>query len=263
MTAPLDIVNRALSAIGARSGSSGTVAAIASLNENSNEAFQANMLYTPTVQDLLRAAHWDFARSVATLSLLKAAPNTPENPTTVIGAWIPAWPAPPWLYEYAYPAGCLAVRSISAYSNVNTGNGSLGSYVIGQAALRKFIVASDTDASGNPLRVILTNVESAIGIYTMDWSQYPDQWDSEFQEAAVTALAARLAMAITGNLQLGNMLMQQAGAMIQSARVGNGNEGQTIIDHIPDWIQIRGFQQDYFDGGYFAQPWLTPGWLGI
>lgn len=262
MTAPVDIVNRALSAIGARSGAAGTSSAITSLSENSNEAFQANMLYLPTVRDLLRAAHWDFARTVATLSLLKSAPGTPENPTQG-GQWTSAYPAPPWLYQYAYPAACLMMRAISPFNNSNTGFGSIGTYLTGVPQMQAFLSASDVDVDGNPLRVVLTNVRDALGIFTMDWSGNPDQWDSNFQECVVVALAGRLAMPLTGNLQIGNVLKQEAAAYVLGARVTNGNEGQTIIDNVPDWIRIRGFQEDFFEGGNFIQPWLTPGWLGI
>ena len=124
MTSILDIANRALSAVGARSGAAGSVTALQSLNASSNEAFQVNLLLNPTRDDLLRAAHWNFARKTALLSLLKAAPGTPENSSTPT-AWSSAYPPPPWLYSYGYPSDCLKMRSVATQARLFQRHGRL------------------------------------------------------------------------------------------------------------------------------------------
>lgn len=265
MTTVLDIANRALSAVGARSGAAGTVTALQSLTAPSNEAFQVNLLFNATRDDLLRAAHWNFARSTGVLSLLKAAPGTPEyaGATTVTG-WSNAFPPPPWLYEYSYPAGCLKMRSLCRQSQYSAGGTGCGFSVVGGlgGGTQKFQVATDTDVNGNPITVILTNAENAIAVYTAQITN-PEVWDSNFQQAMVVSLAARLAMPLTGSAQLKQELLQEAQLYIQNARVSDGNEGTTSVDHVPDWIAARGCGGGLVGGGGFAAGWDAIGWLGI
>jgi hypothetical protein len=113
MTTEVDIVNEALQCIGSRT-------TVASLSENSNEAIQANLLLHPLRDALVRMAPWNAARNYANLTLITAAPGTPENtsfPTPVM--WNKGLPAPPWAYEYQYPVDCL--RPIHIVSQQQTG----------------------------------------------------------------------------------------------------------------------------------------------
>jgi len=100
MTQTIDIVNRAMQSLGTRT-------TIASLSEQSNEAIQANIALTPTLNELLRMAPWNCGRNYASLQLITAAPGTPENPTTGPSMWQKGFPPPPWAYEYQYPSDCL------------------------------------------------------------------------------------------------------------------------------------------------------------
>ena len=87
MTTDTDICNRAMGMVGARS----TIASLA--QENSPEARICRLYYATTLGAMLRSAHWNFARKVAYLSLLKSAPGTPENTATPAATtWSPAWP---------------------------------------------------------------------------------------------------------------------------------------------------------------------------
>lgn len=261
MTTATEIVNRALSATGTRS-------TVANLGEKSNEAAQARLLYEPTRKALLRAAHWNFARRTAYLSLLKAAPGTPEN-TASATSWSPLYPAPPWLYSYAYPDDCLQLRFVQPQLQVGSGyspgpgfygSASLASPSIG-ALGQRFQVATDTDQGGNRITVILSDASDAIAVYTCDVDN-PGLWDGLFQEAMVDALAARLVMALTGDKTLFRLRAQAAMGSIEQARAADGNEGLTIQDHVPDWLRARGYAGDYttpaegFYGG-----WITPSFL--
>jgi hypothetical protein len=266
MTSVLDIANRALSAIGARSGSAGSTSALSSLNENSNEAFQVNLLFNSTRDDLLRSAHWNFAAKTATLSLLKSAPGTPQNPTTSAVAWNNTFPAPPWLYEYGYPSDCLKMRQLAPPGQYSAGGGNYA-YPVGFnfggacGPLNKFIVATDADSSGNPMSVVLTNVFGAIGVYTQQIIN-PDMWDVNFQSAMVAGLAARLVMPLTGDRGLAQMLVQETQMYVQNARVSDGNEGTTSVEREAEWIMARGQGGGWIGTGFYA-PWDSIGWLGF
>ncbi len=161
MASRIQICNRALSAIGTRSQ-------IASLEEDSEEAKQCLLIYDTTRTSLLQAAHWDFARATAYLTLLKALPGTPENPTvTSSNNWNPAtMPAPPWLYSYGYPPDCIQVRYISP--QIFLGGALPGGIAIFSSPVnipspqitlqpQAFAVATDTNTAGMQINIILTN----------------------------------------------------------------------------------------------------------
>ena len=64
--------------------------------------------------------------------------------------------------------------------------------------------------------------------------------DSQFVDAWINILAARLANVLTGDKGLANMLVGQSNQYIVEARKADGNEGLTINDITPDWIRQRG-----------------------
>src|SRR5256885_4471094 len=103
MTTNTDIVNRALQTIGTR-----TTVTDAELATNaSNEAIQANLILVNMRDDLLRMAPWNCAMKTANLTYISSVPGTPENTSAATTLWQPGQPAPPWTYEYQYPADCL------------------------------------------------------------------------------------------------------------------------------------------------------------
>ena len=103
MTALVDISNRALQALGTRT----TMSAAELSGQTSNEAIQLNLVLTPTRRSLLRMAPWACGMKNANLVYITSSPGTPENPTAATTLWQPGQPAPPWNYEYQYPADCL------------------------------------------------------------------------------------------------------------------------------------------------------------
>lgn len=103
MTSVTDIVNRGLQRIGTR-----TSVTDAELAANStNEAIQVNLVLENSRDDLLRLAPWDCALKTANLTYITSTPGTPENTSPATTLWQPGQPAPPWAYEYQYPADCL------------------------------------------------------------------------------------------------------------------------------------------------------------
>lgn len=214
MTSPIDICNRALSMIGARS-------TISALNENSAQAQMCNLHYDNTRTSVLRVHNWSFARRQATLGLIAAAKGTPEN----LAGTGPI-PLVPWLYEYAYPTDCLRVRSIYQPDSA--------------ASAIPFIISSDRDAGGNDIKVILTNQSQAILIYTADIPN-PDLWDNEFADAMVASLGADLAIPLTGDKTIAEMCIKVASSTVLQARTTDSTETPSNRENIPDWVAVRGY----------------------
>jgi hypothetical protein len=250
MTTEVSICNRALQAIGTRS-------TIASLTEASVEARNCNLIYADTRDQVMNMAFWNFARKTQLLALLKSAPGTAGNPASTGQNWSSAYPSPPWLFEYTYPNDCLQMRQIvqqvqNLYTGVpfTTAGSNMYPYAVGLGS--PFIVATDL-IGGAQTSVVLTNQYQAIGIYTMQIVN-PNLFGPQFVEALVQALAAKLVIALTGQVSLANTKFAQANALIMQARASDGNEGLTIINNMPDWMTIR--EDGYFgaaiDTGYTA-----------
>jgi hypothetical protein len=234
MPSEVTICNRALQAINTRTQ-------ISALTEASVEARNCNLIYADTRDEVLSMAFWNFAKKTAYLSLLKAAPGAPGGVATA-AQWSSAFPAPPWIYEYAVPSDCLSMRQIiqqpvNAYVGTPfTSNGqSSYPYYVGPGAL--FEVASDV-ISGAQQNVILTNQYQAIGVYTTSVTN-SGLFSALFTEALVQALAAKLALALSGKMDLAKIKFAQANAMIQEARAEDANEGLTVINNMPDWLTVR------------------------
>lgn len=247
MASEVNISNRALQAIAVRSQ-------IASLTESSVEARNINLIYADTRDEVLSMAFWNFATKTDYLSVLKQAPGTPGGVATA-AQWSTAYPAPPWLYEYAVPQDCIQTRSIiqqpiNAYVGTPfTSNGqSAYPYFIGSGA--RFEVASDVIGEDEK-NVILTNQYQAIAVYTRRVTN-TNLFAAQFVEALVQALAAKLALALSGNVALASTKFAMANAMIISARASDANEGLTIIDNVPDWLAIRDDYAYGADTGYVA-----------
>lgn len=257
MTSPVDIVNQALDQIGATQ-SGGTVQGInPPIPPNQLAAQVASRLYQQQVDAVFRAAHWNCARLQAPLSLLKAAPGTPENPN---GTLLPLPPAP-YLYSYGEPADCLKVRFLFTNPNWSTGSvpaltnmGSRTQSIVDTSM--PFVPAIDTDAGGNQVRVILTNTRRAQIVYTGRIAN-PDLWDASLKNAVIATLAAWFVNPVTRNKELLGERVQMAASLIAAARLSDGNEGITSTDHIPDWMQVRSGGEGRYgwtgEGrGYFA-----------
>ena len=112
----------------------------------------------------------------------------------------------------------------------------------------------------NQQRVILCNQEFATLAYVADQTD-PNVWDDQFTEAYVKVCAAQVCWALTGDGKKANGLIGEANQLIQTARVGDGNEGLTINDHTPDWIRTRGWGASGYNG-YMSGPFSGVDWGG-
>lgn len=229
----LNVINRALLAIGSQ-------AQVSSLNEGSAQANAAGTLFTPTYEQLARSAPWNCLRKEATLTLIAAAQGTPENPQ---GTSLPLPPVP-WLYQYAYPSDMLQMRFI--VPSLQGSNAGVPIFSVNTGAPTwlpnggqiPYAVALGTDANSNTINVILTNQSQAIAVYTTNLPN-PQFWDSLFQGAMVASLAAMFVPALSLHMGLMQVQIRLAEGLIQQARVRDGNEGVTSMDHVPDWMRAR------------------------
>jgi hypothetical protein len=242
MVSPVDIANYALAAIG-------TSSQVTSLfpSDGSVEANLASILYDPVRKGLLRGTLWDFARSQIFLTQLKAATDTVTPPSTAIPA--------PWQYEYAYPANCLRVRKILPPFNPSTASASAvipsGSTIappwpwssrITYQVANDVPYATSISPAGQPIppvKVILTNVQQAQMVYTLDVTD-PSLFDSNFVDAFAHVLASRMCPSLTGDKQLALQLMKTAEEYVAVAKITDGDEGTLQQDVTPDWIKARG-----------------------
>lgn len=254
------LCNMALASVGGQS----TVSSIFP-SDGSVEGNLLSLIYQQQIDTLSRAAHWNCLRKQISLTVVKAAVGTPENP-------LGAGPTPPipWTYVYALPPDCLKARFILPYINSAAVSPPLTGGSVGLAppllpsvvGAVKFAVALDTDALGNPARVILTNMNQAILVYTARVDD-PNLWDAHFTAAAIATLASWAVDGLARNAQLAAQKGNQAKEIIVMARCSDGNEGPTTTDHVPDWISIRGASANFFGGAAYYMGWDNIAFPGL
>ena len=238
----LSIANRALLSVGARYQVSSVFP-----SDGSAEGNAIATLFTPCFEQLGRAANWNCLRKSANLSLLAAAQGTPENPD---GTTYPI-PEFPWLYAYAYPSDALKFNYIVPSAPIGTGgsppqttiNNAAGP-IIPNAGQIPYVISSALDANNSPILIILTNQDQAQGVYNANNSN-PAIWDSLFQAGMVATLGAFLVPALSLSLPMMQLSIKVAEGVIAQARVADGNEGVTTMDHLPDWMRARAGAQGY------------------
>ena len=161
---------------------------IASLSQEDEKARRCSLFYEPVKREVLRTHNWAFAGSVASLALLAAHKAT--------DGW----------YAYAYPQDCLFLRRVfgGAGGPKNT----------------PFKEVFDQDLHA---RVILSPVEQARAEYTRDITD-ENLFDPAFAKAFALALAADMAVALTGDQNLSQQLLQKYAWTLEEARRSNMSE---------------------------------------
>lgn len=252
------LANRALLSVGSQS----LVGNLTSADDPASVA--VNTLWSPTFTQIARAAWWNCLSYQTTLTLLKAAAGTPENPQ---GTTLPIPPVP-WLYEYQLPGNCLHARylvqtlppGVIGAPQLTTGQINAPLWVGGNRYQIPFRVATDT-VNGNLSNVILTDQTQAQLLYTLD-NENPAFWDSQFEAAFVAALAVFLVPALTLHLPLMQMQIQVAERIIAEARAADANESPVSQNREADWMVARsGSSPNVYSGAiypaYFAVAWPT------
>lgn len=226
MATSTDIANRALQFIGTRT-------TIASLAEQSNEAIQINLVYNAVQDWCFGLANWNFARSVALLTVTKSV-----GPP--VGVWTTASPAPPWLYEYLVPANFIRAQYLTNSAHVAT----TGHW---DGEPQRMVVATDVIAAVQQ-QVILTNATPAILFFTIRLTD-PTLWPWYFERLMVQALAWTVSYVLTGDKALLKILEDNVVRQFSIADQANREEGLFIKDSTPQWIQALGipYPQDRLD----------------
>lgn len=270
---PTDVANQALDAIGSEN-------IIGDLEEGTREAQVLLRAYRECLRQLLRAAHWNFARKTTPLTLLADATGQTPN----VGNQVPQ----PWIYEYEYPVDCVKARFVPWNYNAVTTPIPPGNVVppnsqaaletnlgappwVGQAQ-RAALWCEATDFNYPPPQgqiwwqtqgvspvgrtVILTNQLYAQLVYTA-YLPYPTVWDPLFRAAMVAYLASEVALPLTKDKKFGLTIRAQQIAIakekVMQARVTDGNEGVANSDIPVDWMNARR------SGGYWGGGWNNAG----
>jgi hypothetical protein len=253
VVSPVDVVNLALDAVNAR-------AQVSSIfpSDGSTAADIAARQYQIRFDQLGRSAHWNTLRRQATsLTVLKAMQGTPENPNGTLPQ-----PPQPWLYEYQLPSDLLKARYIPPLVPIASTSPPIMSQVsalppmLFRDAMIPYVLDVDTDQNGNEIKVMLTNQPQAQLVYTARVTNC-DLWDSGFTTGFVATLAVFMCRPVSGNAELAKEQLAVAKAVIDQARVSDGNEGRTTTDHMPDWIQVRGAGWYTSGGAQLWAPWDT------
>jgi hypothetical protein len=285
---PESQVNRALDLAGASEQSIGDI------QQGTTAARVALRHYIPCLEQLTRAAYWNTHRKQAPMQLLGAAPGygpaVPQGQTPPYGSRV----IQPWCYEYAWPPDCIAARFVPWNNSLPPGGTPAGNIAGPPTPQTTFdqsfqspavliparmLVASDANyplpisadtppqqwwntrgAAPDIRTVILTNVPCAELVYTA-FIPYPNLWDPLFQEAFAALLATHLALPCNPDKKEGRALRGEAIAIakaaIGTARVRDGDENASSLQHTPDWIRARNMGAGYagwgrggfFDGG--------------
>jgi hypothetical protein len=175
---PADLANLAFVRIGFKGR-------LGNLYDGSMHARTILSIYAQTRDELLSDGNWEFAERNSAGVVLKSAPRGGYVPPII---WNPAqYPAVPWLFSYLFPADCLKVRAVK-YTPA-----TLPDFDPQPSA---YSVDND-NGFAPPQRVILSNVQNAIVVYTGQVTD-PATWDVAFVEALGATLGRRLAPVLMG-----------------------------------------------------------------
>lgn len=257
-TQPDDIVNEALDEIG--------IEEIGDLYEGSRASIVARRNYDVTLRAMHAAAPWNFARKQVQVTMLGDISGTYHTNMDV---------PLPWAYIYEWPYDCVHARFVlgtDAYALNASGKPLFvppawnrpAPFLVTDMPIPNLGSAWERQEGHNPdsTKVVATNQLGATLIYT-GLIQYPDAWDALFRRAFTAALAARLVLPLIQDKKTAvvvrNDQLRVAKEALIEARVRDGNEGWTQIDHTPDWIRARTSSAQihaWYGTGWIAYPFV-------
>lgn len=212
---PVQIANRALARLGVR-------APISDINEQSAEAAYVRAFYDDVLRETLALLDWRFAARVVSLAGSGAAPQ-------------------PWLGQFALPADCLTVRGLCETWNVATVV-DYWSYPPSwwmRADRPSFAVGLGTDTSNTAIRALWCNLTAPVLRYTAVVED-ASLWDAEFGSSFAFALAAEIALPLTGKGELRQAMLQGRSDSLSQAATNSAQGATRIEQHTPDWLAVRG-----------------------
>ena len=176
---------------------------ISSLTQDDERARRIHLFYEPVKAEVLRTHNWAFALVRESLVLL-------EDPS-----------APSFPFLYQYPADGLFVRKVFA--------GEKGD---------KPVEFKEVYRRRINQRAIQTPAPEAVAEYTRD-VQDASLFDPAFVKAFSLALAADLALTLTGDEGLSRLLISRYAQTLEEARRSNMSEGFCIPPADSAFLEVR------------------------
>lgn len=193
------IANMALSNVGAKS-------TIELLTEDSAEAQSVDLWYEYSRMQTLEAHNWSFARKRLILA------DHSEDPPDGI-----------WAYRYQYPSDCIRMREIQQATNIDSDDAVPFSI--------------EVDANKND-KTILTDMQSAIGVYTFDL-QTTALMSPLFVEAFAAMLSYHIAFALTSDMAIQTQMLEKFSSLMALAPMTDANEQVQKAPRDAEWIRGR------------------------
>ena len=189
---------------------------ISALTDNSVEARTCQIWYDIARQECLELYDWSFCRSRVTLNLHSDPPPIE------------------WAYRYTMPPNMLAFRGFwNPLSNASVGglsasnNGTIyqsqdawNGYYGDLSNAVPYLLELSLDGTNT---TILTNLASAIGVFTFD-QQLVQQFSPGFINTLAWLLASKLAYPITGKMNVAQDCDKQAGIAFHMAAGSDANQ---------------------------------------
>lgn len=194
----------------------GQLQRITALSDNSDAAKACRTAWELNRDATLEAAAWPFAMKRALLNAITDGER---------GAWA---------YAYEEPNDCVAMRFLDQADEDHP----LGTYNTnpGEAEQLVFRIESDEDTGR---RVILTNVENAVLVYTARIEQ-PARWSAMFRNAFGYQLASDLAFGLAKNQALGFKFLAAFEGYVRLAAASSFNQERKELPPESELINSRG-----------------------
>lgn len=199
-----DIMNQAL-----RAG--GVPRRIEDVFEGSDAARVALELYSQARDELLDLKDWSFNRETSALTLLKGPP--PAGGYNFAQPWSNLYPAPGFLYEYAYPVNAVDLRAVIPQPGLMPDLDPLPAlWRVDNDQMPNIV---DGVATGPEAKVIYCNVTNALAVYRSRVVN-PLIFDPGFTAALVALLGKRFAVAFGADVNVQREDTAEAVAIAQA-----------------------------------------------
>lgn len=193
----------------------GQLARITSLADESTEAEACLTCWDLARDATLEAAAWPFATRRHALTAITDGER---------GAWA---------YAYSLPSDFIAARNLDIADEDNP----LGAYNTNPGEAEQLVWRLEGDATLG--RVLLTNVENAVLVYTAKVEQ-PARWSPMFRNALAYQLASDLAFGLAKNQRLGFSMLQAFEKFVRLAAASSFNQERAELPPESELINSRG-----------------------
>lgn len=178
---------------------------ITSIDEASEPARKMKLVWDSTRDEVLADGEWAFATKTEALAVVSGATSIE------------------WDYVYQQPARCLKVRKLL---NESTVDGS-------EDTPYEKVLLTATNSIG-----IATDLEDAYIKYTYQVTD-PTLFDPAFVKSLSLKLAADTAMALTGDINKRNQMLQYYSASLESAKLVNSGQKKDTPDDSSSFLDAR------------------------